>query len=104
MGAVAAEADEVCVRAAEAYAENLGLAFQIVDDILDVTGDAAVLGKKTGSDAANNKTTYVTLYGLEASREMAAALTERAVERVRGLPMADSFLPDLARSLAQRVK
>ncbi len=104
MGAVAAEADEVCVRAAEAYAENLGLAFQIVDDILDVTGDAAVLGKKTGSDAANNKTTYVTLYGLEASREMAAALTERAVESVRGLPMADSFLPDLARSLAQRVK
>jgi geranylgeranyl pyrophosphate synthase len=80
------------------YAENLGLAFQIRDDILDVTGDAAELGKPTGSDAANRKTTFATLLGIDGAMRLAETLTRQAAERLRG----DSFLSGLAESLAHR--
>ncbi|MFQ8600222.1 MAG: polyprenyl synthetase family protein [Oscillospiraceae bacterium] len=102
MGAVARRGRGVRARS-RALCRKPGTGVPIVDDILTLRAMRRCLAK-TGSDAANNKTTYVTLYGLEASREMAKALTERAVESVRGLPMADAFLPDLARSLSQRVK
>ncbi len=64
------------------YAENIGLAFQIADDILDVEGDEKKLGKKCGSDAKENKNTYVTLYGLEESKRLAKELCENAKESV----------------------
>ena len=90
-------------QAAEAYADALGLAFQIRDDILDVTGDRAVLGKATGSDAANDKTTFVSAYGLEACRGLVRRLTLQA------MTAADSFsdrecLQKLAEYLARREK
>jgi geranylgeranyl diphosphate synthase type II len=65
---------------AAAYAEKIGLAYQIKDDILDVTGDEAVLGKPIGSDAANGKTTYVTIRGVSESEKKCLELTNEALE------------------------
>jgi geranylgeranyl diphosphate synthase type II len=62
----------------EAYGKEIGYTFQIVDDILDVTGDSQQLGKATGSDVANQKTTYVTLYGIEGAKDEAEKHTEAA--------------------------
>lgn len=78
IGCIAANADEAKLKAAETYAEKLGLAFQIKDDILDVSGDERLLGKPIGSDKESGKTTYVSLYGLEESRKTAEKLTKEA--------------------------
>ncbi|MCY3845195.1 MAG: polyprenyl synthetase family protein [Acidobacteria bacterium] len=77
-GAVMAGAPDAAVAAVDAYAGHLGLAFQIVDDILDVEGDPATLGKTTGKDAAAGKPTYPGLNGLGASRRLAAEAIGRA--------------------------
>ena len=69
LGCIAAGAGEEKLAAAHIYAEKLGIAFQIVDDILDVEGDSETLGKPVGSDAENDKRTYVALFGLERARE-----------------------------------
>ncbi len=68
--------------AATDYAEKLGLVFQIIDDILDVTGDAALLGKDCGNDAAHHKTTFMTYFTPESARHYAGELTERAVASI----------------------
>ncbi len=78
IGCVLAGADAETVKNASEYADNLGLAFQIIDDILDVSADQTVLGKPTGSDAKNGKTTFVTLQGLEGARRTAAMYTGKA--------------------------
>jgi geranylgeranyl pyrophosphate synthase len=78
MGAAAMEADADTVQRVDDYARELGLAFQIVDDILDVEGSAAELGKTAGKDAADHKLTYPALYGVAKSRELAAACIARA--------------------------
>ena len=90
-------------QAAEAYADALGLAFQIRDDILDVTGDRAVLGKATGSDAANDKTTFVSVYGLEACRGLVRRLTLQAMTVAEAFSDRE-FLQKLAEYLARREK
>ena len=90
-------------QAAEAYADALGLAFQIRDDILDVTGDRAVLGKATGSDAANDKTTFVSVYGLEACRGLVRRLTLQAMTAAEAFSDRE-FLQKLAKYLARREK
>ena len=77
-GAVLAGAPDAAVAAVDAYAGHLGLAFQIVDDVLDVEGDPAALGKTTGKDAAAGKPTYPGLHGLRASRRLAAEAIGRA--------------------------
>ena len=77
-GAVLAGADREALDALTAYGTALGAAFQITDDILDETGDEATLGKPVGSDASQNKCTYPSLLGLEKSRELALAHSERA--------------------------
>jgi geranylgeranyl pyrophosphate synthase len=79
MGAIVAGADTATVDAADDYARDLGLAFQIVDDILDVEGSAEALGKTAGKDAAAGKPTYPSFYGLEGSRRMAADCIGRAI-------------------------
>lgn len=76
MGAVCGGADEKMLEAAEVYADNLGLAFQIQDDILDVEGEAEKLGKATGTD--EHKNTFVRLFGLQRCHEMVAEYTEKA--------------------------
>jgi geranylgeranyl diphosphate synthase type II len=101
-GAIMAGAGVPLVSAVDAYARELGLAFQIVDDILDVEGQSAELGKTAGKDAAAGKPTYPALYGLERSRELAAACLVRAETSVRDAGLADSRLIDLARWIGQR--
>ena len=101
--AAAGATDEDTLARARAYGEKLGLAFQIEDDILDIEGDAATLGKSIGKDAASEKSTFPSLLGLEKCRELAAKLTEEAVDAVKPLD-GHAFLVELARSLTGRTK
>jgi len=78
MGAVAAQADATAMQALLSYGQALGVAFQVVDDILDVTADTAVLGKTAGKDADNNKPTYVSLLGLHGAKKEATNLAQQA--------------------------
>lgn len=100
--AAGATAEDTLARA-RAYGEKLGLAFQIEDDILDIEGDVATLGKSIGKDAASEKSTFPSLLGLEECRELAAKLTEEAVDAVKPLD-GHAFLVELARSLTGRTK
>ncbi len=100
-GVLLAGGEETRQKAAQSYADAVGLAFQIQDDILDVTGDQALLGKAVGSDEANEKTTFVSVYGLEACRGMVRDLTFRALAAAETFDDCD-FLKKLALWLAQR--
>ena len=102
MGCALAGADERQRDAAEHYACAIGLAFQIVDDILDVEGDAATLGKATGSDAENQKSTYVSLLGLETAKQRVKELTHTAVRALEPFGEEGKALADFAKSLASR--
>lgn len=103
LGCIAADVQEVAVlSAAETYAENIGFAFQVVDDILDVTSDTDTLGKPVGSDAKNAKSTFVSLLGLEACKSLANRLTENAVQALDAFPRDTEFLKELANQLAVR--
>ena len=102
MGAVIAGADDTQTAALCAYADCIGQAFQIVDDILDVTGDAAVFGKPIGSDAANEKSTYVSLLGLDGAKAQAKALTEDAIAHLAVFGNDAQFLQTLAGDLLKR--
>lgn len=88
----------------EEIASLVGLAFQIQDDILDVTGDAKELGKPVLSDEKNNKTTYVTLEGLQKAREDVKAISARAVELLASLDRRNEFLEELINMLTDRRK
>lgn len=103
LGALAAGCDDDAALAAlDRYAHCIGLAFQIRDDILDVEGDSAELGKTAGKDEAHAKPTYPAILGLEESRRRLAALTDEALDALRvGLPAAQP-LADLARFVAER--
>ncbi|MDY4971477.1 MAG: farnesyl diphosphate synthase [Lachnospiraceae bacterium] len=85
-------------------AGDVGLAFQIQDDILDVVGDEAVLGKPVLSDEKNHKTTYVTLEGLDKAREDVKMLSERAIRTLQELPYENPFLEQLILMLVTREK
>lgn len=104
LGTAAAGADEEKTRAAAEYAENLGRAFQIVDDILDVTADEESLGKPVGSDEISGKSTYVTLLGLEESQKEADRLTEKAVAILSVFGEEGEFLKRLSKELVSRKK
>ena len=94
MGATCAGVQAVPRAALQSYGAAVGLAFQVVDDILDVTADSATLGKTAGKDAASDKPTYVSLLGLERAQQYASQLLEQA-----HAALADSGLPDV-RALA----
>ncbi|MBQ6816010.1 MAG: polyprenyl synthetase family protein [Clostridia bacterium] len=87
---------------AEKYAQNIGLAFQIVDDILDATGNPEILGKPVGSDQKNNKSTFVSLLGLNECQQTVANLTAEAKAVINEFEGNGQFLKDLADYLAQR--
>lgn len=91
LGAIAAGADADAVQAADAYGAGIGLAFQIVDDILDAYGSAEELGKPTGSDAKNEKTTFLSHMDVESARQYAARVTEEACAAIRGYAKADTL-------------
>ena len=102
-GAVLAGADEETVKKAEEYAENLGLAFQITDDILDCTADEKTLGKPIGSDKKNGKTTFVTLFGTDGAMELAKKLNDETCASLhREFGEKSAFLVELARELLVR--
>lgn len=100
-GALMAGAPPPIVSAIDQYAAELGLAFQIVDDILDVEGSASELGKTAGKDAAAGKPTYPALFGIDRSREMARACVDRALAALASVDVS-GILPDLARWVLAR--
>lgn len=103
LGAAAALAGEPDCAALRAYALDLGLVFQIVDDVLDVTSTSEELGKPAGSDASNEKTTFATLYGSEGARELARSINENACSALRaGYGEKADFLVQLAQTLLCR--
>ena len=103
LGVCAAEGSAEDAQRLEDYALDLGLVFQIVDDVLDVTSTAEELGKPIGSDAENGKTTYVTLYGVSAAMELARTLTDRCCRALREAYGARAdFLTETAQALVER--
>lgn len=106
-GALLAGCEGERLEAFTEFGEKIGIVFQIVDDILDVTGDEAILGKKTGMDEAMGKLSYPSVYGLERSRQIAERITSEAVDAgVRaagGDPSGESFLARMALDLASRL-
>ena len=101
-GAVLARAGAQERRALADYAEKLGLAFQIADDILDAVGDPAIVGKATGKDAAAGKATFVSLLGLAAARERLKGLEAEAIAALRPFGARAGALKEAARFVAQR--
>lgn len=104
IGAILAGADETQVEAIEKCAYNIGIAFQIQDDILDVIGDSQELGKPVGSDAGNHKQTYVTLHGIEQSKLDVERLSNEAVNILNGFTQEHEFLEKLIMVLIHRRK
>lgn len=104
IGAVLAGADAADVEKMEQAACNIGIAFQIQDDILDITGTTEVLGKPVGSDARNQKLTYVALHGLEKSGEEVQRLSAEALEILDSFEEQNEFLKELVKSLITREK
>lgn len=103
-GAILAGATEAQLAALTEYADKFGLAFQITDDILDVIGDASVIGKPVGSDEKNHKSTYVTLTSLEEAKKMAQETVEEAVAALKDFGPEADFLRDLVSYLVDRNK
>ena len=103
MGAAAAEADEEKCKALEAYAYGIGLVFQIVADVRDVTSTPEQLGKPIGSDSENGKTTFATLYGVQGAMELAGQLNAKTCAELRGrFGEKAAFLEQLAQRLLTR--
>lgn len=100
-GGVVAGADRDQVLALQAYGFEIGLAFQIVDDVLDVESSDAALGKTAGKDAAGGKPTYPALHGIETSRRLAAECVERAVRAIEEARL-EGGLPGIARVIIER--
>lgn len=101
-GAVMAGADEAAVNAVDEFAKNIGIAFQIRDDILDVTGTEEELGKPIGSDAECEKNTYVTLVGLDRSEELVKEYSEKAVAALGMFGEKADFLVRLTKYMSGR--
>ena len=103
MGAACGELDERAWNALADYGAAIGLAFQVVDDILDVTADSATLGKTAGKDAAQDKPTYVSVLGLERSQAYARALLGEALAALAASGLPDTrALQALATMVVQR--
>ncbi len=102
MGAISAGADDNQLAALDDYAAAIGLAFQVQDDILDVTGDTATLGKQQGADIARNKPTYVSLLGLDAATIKADELYRQALGALSGFDESAAPLRQLASYIVQR--
>ena len=103
-GAIIAGASDSQIDVIERAAYEIGIAFQVQDDILDIIGDEKTLGKPVGSDEKNNKTTYVTLKGLEKATDEQKKMSGHAIEMIESLGFENSFLVELIKSLITRIK
>lgn len=101
-GAIIGCADDEDLNRISKYAKNIGLAFQIIDDILDIVGDESKLGKNIGSDIDNHKSTYPSILGLEKSREIAYDLIKEAKDSISFIGQDTKFLDDLADYIIDR--
>lgn len=101
-GGVLAGADADAMDALRQYGQNIGIAFQVVDDILDIVGETEVIGKPVGSDEAKKKMTYPKLYGLEQSKRKAEELIAAALDAISGFDEKAEPLRAIARYLAER--
>ncbi len=104
IGAILAGADDETVMLTEKIAKNIGIAFQIQDDILDVTSTVEMLGKPVLSDEKNDKTTYVTLVGIEKAKEYVEQISKEAISMLSELPCKNEFLEMLLTELIHREK
>jgi farnesyl diphosphate synthase len=104
MGGIAAKLNPIQMQHLQNYSEALGLAFQIVDDVLDATADSQTLGKTAGKDAANDKPTYVTLMGLDYAKKAAKDLQETAIASLESFGSRAQALKDLALLVVSRGK
>ena len=102
IGAILGGGDEVRIKTLKTYGHHVGLAFQITDDLLDVEGDAALMGKTPGSDVAKNKMTYPALLGIAQSKDASREHVERALEALAGLDAKAEPLRAIARYLLVR--
>ena len=102
-GAIIADADSDKMSALGCYAEKIGAAFQIIDDILNVVGDEETLGKPVGTDSALGKSTYVSLLGIDEARKLAFRYTDEAVSALEIFGDEGGFLKALAYGLAERM-
>lgn len=103
-GAILAGASDEDVRKVEIIAGDVGIAFQIRDDILDVTSTTEVLGKPVGSDEKNEKVTYLSFAGLEKATEDVARYSEAAIEGLDSFPQKNDFLNELITFMIDREK
>jgi geranylgeranyl diphosphate synthase type II len=101
-GAIMAGADDDALERVSEYASQLGVAFQIIDDVLDVEGDAATLGKTAGKDAARAKPSYPALYGVARSRALAGECVDRARTALERGGLTDSWLGPIAEWIVRR--
>ena len=104
IGAILAGAEEEEVAVIEQVAKKIGIAFQIQDDILDVTSTEEVLGKPVFSDQKNEKTTYVTIFGLEKAKKDVEQISEEAIALLRSLQRENAYLEQLLQELIHREK
>lgn len=102
MGCIISGADDEKIKSAREFGENIGLAFQIQDDILDVTAEQQKLGKPVGSDTENKKSTYVSFLGLDECKKLVKELTDNAVKSLNDFEGDTSSLKKLAYSLVSR--
>lgn len=102
IGGLLAGAGEAALKNVSGYARNLGLAFQIIDDILDISADEKVLGKPVGSDKKNGKTTFAALCGVDGARKAAAEYTEKAKKALYGIDGDKTVLFELTDYLLDR--
>lgn len=101
IGCILADREDLCPHA-EKFAKNIGLAFQIIDDVLDVCGDAATLGKPVNSDSKNQKNTFAVLLGVDKCRDTVNELTSAAIDELKHFEADTRFMKDLAIYLAGR--
>ena len=102
MGGLIAQANEATLHALDRYGRAVGLAFQIVDDLLDVQGDEAKLGKRVGKDNGLGKWTYPRFLGIEGSRDLARQLADEAVAAIQSFGTRGQWLRALALALLER--
>ena len=102
IGAVLAGASEDEQQALRNYGSAIGMAFQVVDDILDVESETAVLGKPVGSDAEESKTTFVSLFGLESAKVKAEEYHQEAIAALAGIQRDTIFLEEMADFICRR--